>query len=112
MKPETALPQTRTPEDTSIDNNETYVAAVMVPHVQLAGVHLGAKATTVLVCVAHNAPAGGLSVVTAVYNSTVALTTNAVLIEDSLASLAFLWHGGFLGHDAHKLIVADSPILN
>ena len=112
MKPETALPQTRAPEDTSIDNNETYVAAVTVPHVQLAGAHLGEATTTVLVCVEEAVLAGALSVVTAVYDSIVSLTINAALIEDSLALLAFLWHGGFLGHNAHKLIVADSPILN
>ena len=66
MKPETALPRTQAPEDTSIDRNEMYVAAVMVPGVQMAGAHLGNMATTVSVCAEKIVLAGALSVVTAV----------------------------------------------
>ena len=107
------MPRTRAPADTSIDNNEVYVAAVMVPYVHMADAHLGGTVTVVLECVAQTAPAGALSVVTAVYISSVSLTTNAAMIEDSIASIAFLWYGGFFGQDAHKwLIIVDSLILN
>ena len=113
MKLETALPQTRAPEDTSIDNNEVYVAAVMVPHVHLrTGAHLGATTTTVLVCVDEAVLAGAMSVVTAVYISIVSHTTNAALMKDSIVGLAFLWHGGFLGHNAQILMIVDTPIFN